>query len=78
MNRIRIIREQDRRKRWDLLPLHYFYNGGPLLLTCENGHVMVLRHSVKDNGEVEPSVVCGTPECSFHAFVLLENWKQQD
>lgn len=31
-------------------------------------------HSIADNGDVFPSMVCPYPPCAFHAFIALEGW----
>jgi hypothetical protein len=44
-------------------------------MTCAHGHAIVLSgHRISENGEVHPSVVCRTPGCDFHDWVLLKNW----
>ncbi len=44
-------------------------------LTCPNGHALTLReHSVRPDGLVDPSVVCPTATCRFHAYVKLDGW----
>lgn len=44
-------------------------------LTCPFGHGMVLKnHSIDSDGLVSPSVVCKSPGCQFHEFVILDKW----
>ena len=44
-------------------------------LTCSNGHGLTLRsHRVDATGAVFPSVVCPVQGCSFHEFVVLDQW----
>lgn len=31
-------------------------------------------HEIRENGDVNNSVICGHPNCNFHEFVKLENW----
>lgn len=32
-------------------------------------------HEICENGDVNNSVVCRHPDCTFHKYVTLENWK---
>lgn len=44
-------------------------------VTCSQGHGIVLRdHSVEEDGQVIPSIVCKHPGCDFHEIVRLEGW----
>jgi hypothetical protein len=44
-------------------------------MTCPEGHGLTLRgHTIAENGEVSPSVVCPVPRCHFHEFVRLRGW----
>lgn len=44
-------------------------------MTCSRGHHLVLKgHSIMDDGQVSPSVVCSHAGCNFHTFVRLEEW----
>jgi hypothetical protein len=44
-------------------------------MTCPHGHGLTLRgHSIAQNGEVSPSVVCPFPGCNFHEYVRLDRW----
>lgn len=44
-------------------------------MTCPDGHGLILRnHAIASDGSVSPSVVCPTPQCDFHEFVLLKGW----
>lgn len=31
-------------------------------------------HEVLENGDVNASVVCGHPNCTFHDFIALKDW----
>ena len=31
-------------------------------------------HTIVENGEVNPSVVCDNEDCEFHAFVAFKDW----
>ncbi len=43
---------------------------------CEK--VMSLKaHTIAANGAVSPSLVCPEPDCDFHKFVVLEDWKPE-
>lgn len=33
-------------------------------------------HTIKQNGDVNPSVVCPNEDCSFHEYITLEGWKK--
>lgn len=33
------------------------------------------NHTISDNGEVNPSLVCPYENCNFHEYVTLEGWK---
>lgn len=37
----------------------------------------LIRHTVRDDGTVEPSVVCPAKGCLFHAFIRLIGWEEQ-
>ena len=53
---------------WPLLP-----NG--TLVTCPScGATAALDHTVDDEGNVSPSLVCPADGCGFHEFVRLEGW----
>lgn len=44
-------------------------------MTCDAGHPIVLKnHTIFANGNVHPSVICRTPGCQFHDFVVLREW----
>ena len=48
-------------------------------MTCASGHAIVLKdHSIRADGAVHPSVVCRTPGCRFHDFVVLTDWRGGD
>lgn len=45
-------------------------------MTCPQGHTGSLaKHTIKLNGEVEPSVQCPEEGCEFHAYVTLQHWE---
>ena len=48
------------------------------LLSCPVcGRVSSLKdHTVEENGEVNPSVVCGYEGCTFHEWVTLIDWQK--
>lgn len=37
---------------------------------------LLTDHTIKENGDVEPSVVCPNEECTFHEYVTLVGWNQ--
>jgi hypothetical protein len=44
-------------------------------MTCPHGHGLTLcGHTIAQNGDVSPSVVCPFPGCSFHEYVRLDRW----
>ena len=46
-------------------------------ILCPNGHNVTLladNHTIRDNGEVTPSVICGHDGCPFHAHIQLIGW----
>ena len=44
-------------------------------MTCDVGHPIVLKdHTIFADGNVHPSVICRTPCCQFHDFVVLREW----
>lgn len=44
-------------------------------MTCPNGHTLTLRnHSISQEGNVSPSVVCPGTGCGFHEWVRLDGW----
>lgn len=47
------------------------------LISCPNcGQFMSLsQHTIAENGEVTPSLVCPHYGCDFHEHITLENWK---
>lgn len=48
-------------------------------MTCAAGHPIVLKdHAIRADGAVHPSVVCRTPGCRFHDFVILTDWRDGD
>ena len=52
--------------------------GASAQIMCLSGHSVILlpeNHTIRDNGEVFPSVVCGFEDCTFHAFVQLDGWE---
>lgn len=47
--------------------------------TCGETSTISRRvHSVADDGTVTPSYVCPYPPCTFHAFVVLDDWSLDD
>lgn len=41
-----------------------------------NGHFLSIhKHTILDDGTVQPSVVCPVDGCGFHEFVKLKDWK---
>lgn len=46
-----------------------------VLLVDSNGHIGSLDdHTIAENGEVMPSVVCGHKGCDFHEWITLDGW----
>lgn len=43
--------------------------------TCPNGHAGVLAHVIREDGTVQPSVVCPEDGCGFHEYIQLADWK---
>lgn len=44
-------------------------------MTCPSGHGLTLRsHRIDAAGAVSPSVVCPVKACSFHEYVMLDEW----
>lgn len=65
------------------------WNGGPLtwwpvtradgrrsaMVSCANGHIASLAdHSIREDGIVEPSLVCPEIGCDWHEWVRLDGW----
>ena len=75
--------------RWDLPTGTYYYNPnamsdgkkvGLLLISCPRGkegdlHVATLPHEVKEDGTVNPSIVCPYEGCDWHIFGQLLGWQ---
>ena len=46
------------------------------LMKCPLGHIGDLSdHEIAADGTVTPSVQCGHLACTFHDFVVLQDWK---
>lgn len=50
-----------------------------VIMACPAGHLGTLvrqggSHTVDKNGLVNPSVVCSESTCTFHEWVVLEDW----
>lgn len=47
------------------------------LVSCPGcGTILSIRaHTIKDDGHVEPSLVCPMDDCNFHDYVELVGWK---
>jgi hypothetical protein len=41
---------------------------------CKRGALLGSNHVVVAGGIVSPSVVCPFPPCTFHDFVVLDDW----
>jgi len=66
----------------DRIPIYYndklrrspSYRG--ILVKCGNGHICSINnHTIEDNGDVNPSLVC--PKCEWHHFVTLVGWRKK-
>lgn len=45
-------------------------------ITCLKGHIATLEaHTIFDDGRVQPAVQCPGPDCDFHAWIRLVDWK---
>lgn len=54
---------------------NYAPKGETVIFKCPNGHIGMLDdHTIKDDGEVNPSVVCPKDGCDFHEWITLEGW----
>jgi len=66
---------------WDYLNP---WAGGPrdlAMITCPNGHMTRMTasvHSVDHEGHVSPSYVCTATGCTFHEYVVLEGWNNEE
>ena len=59
--------------------LWHFYEGWkkPVIECPECGGLLLgdtAPHRIESNGDVNASVVCSHPGCTFHAFIHLEEW----
>ena len=58
-------------------PLTWWPMGKMAQIMCPIGHTVTLLseiHTIRDNGEVTPSVICGVDGCPFHTFIQLDGW----
>lgn len=61
-------------------PLQWWPMGESAQIICSGGHAVALlaeTHTIRDNGDVTPSVVCGFEGCTFHAFIGLSGWGEE-
>lgn len=59
---------------------HAVLDGKPsAIVTCPScgGHGGLHDHSVDDEGNVTPSLVCPHGSCTFHDFVRLDGWQSR-
>ena len=57
--------------------------GGQARRTLLSAMISLLRaiglvtavHTIRANGEVAPSVICGVDGCGFHRFIALDGWE---
>ena len=41
---------------------------------CGRAGKLGKAHTISENGEVNPSIVCTNKECTFHKHIKLEDW----
>lgn len=51
-------------------------SGRSASITCPKCSLLCVLtdHEIKADGLVNPSVVCPSPDCDFHEFVVLNGW----
>ncbi|MCJ7816504.1 MAG: hypothetical protein MUP55_01480 [Candidatus Aenigmarchaeota archaeon] len=58
-------------------PVVFHPGGESVIFICPKGHYMALmKHHIKDDGTVEPSVVCSAKGCDFHEHIKLEGYSE--
>jgi hypothetical protein len=64
-----------RRDKWALVR-DYVTGKKSASVECPKcGNMYYLDHTISDDGNVTPSLVCPFDNCDFHEFVVLEDWK---
>jgi hypothetical protein len=58
---------------------NYIDNGkvlkcSPVIVDINGHYLSIHKHTILDDGMVQPSVVCPIQGCGFHDFVKLEEW----
>lgn len=46
----------------------------PVIVDTKNHFLSIHKHSIAQDGTVNPSVVCPVDKCGFHEFIRLEGW----
>lgn len=57
----------------------YRYNGtvldcSPVIVDQNCHYLSIHKHTILDDGTVQPSVGCPVQGCGFHEFIKLEGW----
>ncbi len=70
--------EWKRGKRAAILPCSVVFIDNVHVLVCcpACGHIVTLeKYTIDPDGTVTPSLDCPFPDCDFHEFVKLADWK---
>lgn len=62
---------------------NYKYEGKILecspVIVCSNGHYLSIhKHTILEDGTVNPSVVCPVKDCNFHDYIKLEGYVNKE